>query len=404
MTKSRDPFLRITWTDPVTGRKGYVVIDRLVGGLAGGGTRLRSGVSLEEVERLARTMSLKNGAVNIPAGGAKGGVDCDPHDPEARAMLTRFVRAMRPILETYWGTAEDMGTTQELLDAVFVEVGMQSSVQATINRSSDPAATLKRLSVGLSVKVGGIGLGDIVGGYGVAQAAVAAAEHQGRNLRGLRAVVQGFGAMGGSTARYLVEHGARVVGVADFAGMIVNPDGLDIERMLVSRSAFGDVDRAALRPADRELPRDQWLSVDTDILVPAAVADAITVDNCDLITASLVVEAANIPTTEEAQERLGRRGVLVIPDYVANSGTNAWFWWVLLDMIEPTAESAFKAISENMRPTVRDVLKLAERDGLSPRQAADRIAIQNLDAMVVRYGEESALTTASGREEAEFVG
>ena len=142
MSEPRAPYLRVTWTDPVTGRKGYMVIDRLIDGIAGGGTRMRAGLDLQEVERLAHTMSIKNGAIKLPGGGAKGGLDCDPHDPEARAMLTRFVRAMRPWLETCWGTAEDMGTTQDLLDEVFRDVGMRSSVQASLNHSADPDAAL----------------------------------------------------------------------------------------------------------------------------------------------------------------------------------------------------------------------------------------------------------------------
>src|SRR2546428_7224074 len=172
----REPFLEIVWTDPVTGRKGYAVIDRLVNGSAGGGPRMRAGVTLEEVRRLARTMSVKNGAVNIPGGGAKGGLDCDPHDPGARAMLTRYVQAMRPLLETYWGTAEDLGTTQDLLDEVFAEVGLGSSVVAALRRSGDAGAAGKRLADGLAIRVGGVGLGDTVGGFGVAEAAAAAAE------------------------------------------------------------------------------------------------------------------------------------------------------------------------------------------------------------------------------------
>jgi glutamate dehydrogenase (NAD(P)+) len=388
MTEAPEPFLRLTWTDPVTGRKGYVVIDRLVNGLAGGGTRMRAGVTLEEVERLARTMSLKNGAVNLPGGGAKGGLDCDPHDPEARPLLTRFIRAVRPLLESYWGTAEDMGTTQQMLDEVFVEVGMQSSVQATLNRSGDGAAALRRLVDGLGVQVGGIGLGDLVGGYGVAQAAAAAAGYRGRSIKGLRAAIQGFGAMGGSTARYLVEQDARVVALSDVRGTVANPAGLDVERLLATRTALGDIDRSALRPDDRELPREEWLSVDTDVLVPAAVADSITAENCARVTASLVVEAANIPTTEEAQSLLHQRGVLVIPDYVANGGTNAWFWWVLLGMIEPTAEAAFRVIGENMRRSVAEILELAGRDGVLPRQAADVIALRNLDRLAEEYGAE----------------
>jgi glutamate dehydrogenase (NAD(P)+) len=236
--------------------------------------------------------------------------------------------------------------------------------------------------------VGAIGLGDLVGGYGVAQAAAAAAQHQGRSVQGLRAVIQGFGAMGGSTARYLVEQGARVVALSDVRGTVTNPAGLDVERLLATRTALGDIDRSALRPDDRELARDEWLSVDADVLVPAAVADSITAENCSRVKAWLVVEAANIPTTEEAQRLLHQRGVLVIPDYVANGGTNAWFWWVLLAMIEPTAEAAFRVIGENMRRSVADMLELADRDGLLPREAADVIAMRNLDRLAEVYGAE----------------
>src|SRR2546421_10066962 len=126
-TASEEPRLRVIWTDPVTGRKGYAVIDRMVNGLAGGGTRMRAGVSLEEVERLARTMSFKNGAFNLPGGGAKGGVDIDPHHPESRAVLSRYVAAMKPLYRSGWGTAEDLGVTQELLNEVFPEQGIGMS-------------------------------------------------------------------------------------------------------------------------------------------------------------------------------------------------------------------------------------------------------------------------------------
>jgi glutamate dehydrogenase (NAD(P)+) len=381
LTETREPYLRLTWTDPVTGRRGFVVIDRLIDGIAGGGTRMREGVTLEEVERLAHTMSIKNGALRLPGGGAKAGLDIEPHDPEARPLLTRFVRAMRPILETYWATAEDMGTTQDLLDSVFQEVGMRGSVQAMLNHRGDADAALGRLGKGLSTQVGGIGMGDLVGGYGVAQAAIAAVEHQGGKIAGMRVAVQGFGAMGGSTARYLAEAGAKVVAVADVKGTLVNPDGLDVEKLLAARSPLGDIDRAALSPGDREIGRDEWLAADADILVPAAVADAITDANAGQVRAAYVVEAANIPTTEGAQKLLHERGVVVVPDFVANGGTNAWFWWVLLGRVEPAPEPSFRMISETMHRTVKDLLTAAAREGVTPRAAAEAVAEKNLDEL-----------------------
>src|SRR5438067_1638286 len=379
MPTPSSPFLSLTWTDPVTGRHGYVVIDRLIDGVAGGGTRMRAGVTLEEVERLAQTMSVKNGALRLPGGGAKGGLDIDPHDPEARALLTRFVSAMRPVLESYWATAEDMGTTQELLDSVFQEVGMQASVQAMLNHSGDGQAALGRLSKGLGTKVGGIGMGDLVGGYGVAQAAIAALEHKGEPVAGKRVSIQGFGAMGGSTARYLAEAGARVVAVADVQGTVHAEQGLDVEAMLAGRTPLGDIDRAGLRA--EELPRDDWLAVDAEILVPAAVADAINESNVERIRARYIVEAANIPTTEGAQRELHKRRVVVVPDFVANGGTNDWFWWVLLGRVESDPEAAFQMIRESMQRTVKDLLARSERDRVTPREAATAVAERNLEEL-----------------------
>jgi glutamate dehydrogenase (NAD(P)+) len=392
MAATSEPRLRVIWTDPVTGRRGYAVIDRRVNGLAGGGTRMRAGVTLEEVERLARTMSYKNGAFNLPGGGAKGGLDIDPADPEARGMLSRYVRAMRPLYRSGWGTAEDLGVTQELLTEVFAEQGVGMTVQAMLDRSGDADAARRRISDALAIDVDGIGLADCIGGYGVAQAAAAAAQHLGVDIRGMRAVVQGFGSMGGSTARYLERLGARVVGVADAKGLVANPGGLAVEELLRSRTPFAEIDRAALRPADREAARDDWLRVEAEILVPAAIADVITVDNAEAVGARMVVEAANIPTTTGAQRRLHERGVVVIPDYVANGGANAWWWWTLLGTIEADAEQAFRQVSRVMRGTVERVLDLADARGIPPHEAANLLAMQNLDRLAETVGEDASET------------
>ena len=390
MAAGSEPRLRVIWTDPITGRKGYAVIDRMVNGLAGGGTRMRSGVTLDEVERLARTMSYKNGAFNLPGGGAKGGIDIDPQDPEARGMLSRYVRAMTPLYRGGWGTAEDLGVTQELLSEVFAEQGVGLTVQAMLDRSGDAEAAGRRVTRGLAIKVEGIGLADCIGGYGVAEAAAAAAEHKGWDLKGMRAVVQGFGSMGGSSARYLARHGVKVVGVVDVKGVITNPDGLAVERLLSSRSALGEVDRKALDPEDKQGQRESWLDIDADILVPAAVADVLTADNADKVKARLVVEAANIPTTEEAQKKLYERGVVVIPDYVANGGANAWWWWTLLGEIEADADQSFSKVRTVMRATVKGLLERADMQHISPREAADELSMHNLDQLAERLGEQAS--------------
>src|SRR5947209_15869279 len=151
-----EPYLSTTWTDPVTGRHGYLVIDRLVGGLAGGGTRVREGCTLQEVERLAHAMTLKNGGLDLPVGGCKFGVDLDPHDPDVNQVLVRFYQALRPLLESYVATGEDMGTTQPQLLAVFREAGLGTPFRSVLSRSSDPDTELRRVASMLDVQVGGI--------------------------------------------------------------------------------------------------------------------------------------------------------------------------------------------------------------------------------------------------------
>ena len=276
-----EPYLRTTWTDPVTARHGYLVIDRLVGGMSGGGTRMREGCTLEEVERLAHAMTLKNGGLDLPVGGAKLGLDMDPHDPAARDMLVRFFRAMRPFFETWVATGEDMGTNQAQLIEAFEEAGIGPTFKAVVNRSPDGPAELARANASFGGAADGIPLFDLVGGYGVTEAAIAAMSHLGWQPRATRAAIQGFGSMGGSTARYLARKGVRVVAIADAGGTIANPDGLDVEHYLAARNEHGEIDRAMLRAGDRELERDDWLRTDADLLVPAAVADTINEGNCD---------------------------------------------------------------------------------------------------------------------------
>ena len=384
-------YLRLTWTDPETGRHGFLVIDRLIRGLAGGGTRMRAGCTLEEVSRLAGTMSLKNGILRIPAGGAKCGLDCDPRDPEALPLLRRFVRAMRPFWDTHVATGEDMGVQQSTLNQVFAELGLGTSMRAALRSRGDFEEAVREAWTALSVEHEGTPLVDLVGGFGVAVATAVALERQGRNVRGARVVVQGFGSMGGAAARFLARRGAVVIGVADVRGLILNLDGLDVPRLLATRDEFGVVDRAVLSRDDRQLPRDEWAAVECDVLVPAAGADAINATNSDRLRTALVVEAANLPTTTEADARLLQRGVTVVPDFVANSATNGWAWWVALGSVDATAEAAFRRIEEVIAEVAGEVLDRAAAERASPRQVARRIALASLDRLTAEHGADGPL-------------
>ncbi|MET9227739.1 Glu/Leu/Phe/Val dehydrogenase dimerization domain-containing protein [Lentzea sp. NPDC003310] len=361
-------FLQVTWTDPATGARGFLVIDRLVRGVSSGGLRMRAGCTLDEVRGLAEGMTAKE-ALNydpearyVPLGGAKGGIDFDPYDPRAKQVLTAYLYAMSPYVERFWTMGEDLGLRQSTIDEAIAEIGLQSSIQAVYPLLDDEEKARQRLADAFAVTVDGIGLDELVGGYGVAQAALAGIEHLG--LHHPTAFVQGFGSMGGATARYLARAGVRVVGIADVHGVVANPAGLDVETLLLSRDAHGTIDRSKLRPEDEQRDRESWLDVEADVLVPAATSYAITADNAHRVKAKLVVEAANMPVTAEARLR-----ALVVPDVVANSATNSWWWWTLFGDVEPTAESAFEKIATTMRRLVASII-----DAESPRQAANQRA------------------------------
>ncbi|MGW7434085.1 Glu/Leu/Phe/Val dehydrogenase dimerization domain-containing protein [Streptomyces sp. NPDC054861] len=386
------PHLEVTWTDPVTGRKGYVVIDRLVRGVASGGLRMREGCTLDEVRGLAAGMTRKEalhydpGNRYIPLGGAKGGIDCSPHDPAADAVLGRFLEAVGALLKHHWTTGEDLGLRQDTLDRVLAGLGVESSVEAVYPLLEDPAGARRRLADAFAVDVDRIPLPDLVGGLGVAESALTALDRLGIPRTSARAAVQGFGSMGGATARYLARAGVRVVALVDALGVVANPDGLDVEELLRTRDALGGIDRSRLRPGDTEADGDSWLDVDCEVLVPAAVSYCVHPRDQARITARVIAEAANMPVLPEAEAALHARGVLVLPDFVANSATNAWWWWTLFGDIGADATEAERKVRDAMRRLTSDMLVRAENLGITPREAALVVVDRRLAAIEERFG------------------
>lgn len=372
-TRRCEPYLRLQWTDSLTGAIGYLVVHTLRAGLATGGTRMRSGCTMSEVEDLARGMANKTATFDLPVGGAKGGIDFDPRDPQAGEVLERFCEAMRPWLDLHWVTAEDLGVPQHLIDEVFEKLGLGQSYHAAIDRADDPAATLKRIRNGQNAEVeGGFLLGDVIGGYGVAHACLAAAVWSGQAPAATTVAIQGVGTMGGSAAYYLHEAGMTVTTVADAAGTLHCTDGLDVPALLELRDDYGEIDRSRLPEGIEQLPRATVLSAEVDILVPAAISYAITPDNSFDIRAKVIVEAANAATTAEAEVMLAARGVAVVPDFVANAGAVAWAWWLLLGEVDDNPDNSFDRLRSIMHSKVAQLLAAWTDEGITPREAGSR--------------------------------
>lgn len=389
---SRPPEASIIWTDPVTGRQGFLVIDRLVRGLASGGLRMRAGCLYEEVRDLAAAMTAKEALHYVPSnsyipmGGAKGGIDCEPSSDEAPGMLTRFLSFIRPYLQQHWATGEDLGTTTEGIEQILDQLGIGGCIEPVLRVVDDPVAARERFGKAFSVEVGGIALPELVGGCGVAEATLTTLDRDSFPRSAATAVIQGFGCMGGATARFLHQAGVRVVGMADAQGTVANPNGLAVESMLRNRLDHGLINRDALSAGDILLGQDDWYALDADVLIPAAVSYAIDGQNGHHVRARYIVEAANLPLTAEADEKLTERGVLTIPGLVANSGTNAWWWWVLFGDVEPEAAASFEKVRSSLRALVHEILDQATHAAISPRRAARRIVDARYEALERQQG------------------
>lgn len=329
---------------PSVALKAIVVVDNTACGSAVGGVRMAPDVSVEECVRLARAMTWKNAAAGLPHGGGKSVIFADPRMPVAakEQLMRAFAGAICDIADYIPGP--DMGTNELCMAWVKDETGR---------------------AVGLPSAIGGIPLDEIgATGFGLAACADVAREFIGLDLKGARVVVQGFGAVGRNVARFLVEKGAVLVGASDRGGTLVDELGLDVNALIALKQAgrsLRDHDKGAKRGADAVL------DIDCDIWIPAARPDVVRAENVARLRTRLMLQGANIPCTPEAEKLLHERGVLVVPDFIANAGG------VICASIEyrgGTQRAAFDYIDERIRANTRAVLHASRRDNALPRAAA----------------------------------
>ena len=299
--------------------EGYRVQHNTSRGPGKGGIRFHQDVSLAEVMALAAWMSVKNAAVNLPFGGAKGGVRVDPRKL-SRGELERLTRRYASEIAIVIGPTKDIPAP---------DVNTNEQVMAWImdTYSMHEGATVTGVVTGKPIQIGGsLGRREATG-RGVFVVARAAAARIGLDLSGAAVAVQGLGNVGGVAARLFAEAGCRVVAVQDHGGSVYREAGLDVPALLAHAAAAGSVHGFAGGEAIE--PGAFW-SVPCDVLVPAALEQQIGAANAGAIRARLVVEGANGPTTPEADDILRARGVTVVPDVIANAGgvTVSYFEWV----------------------------------------------------------------------------
>ncbi len=299
--------------------EGYRVQHNLSRGPGKGGVRFHQDVTLSEVMALSAWMSIKNAAVNVPYGGAKGGIRVDPKTL-SKGELERLTRRYTSEIGLFIGPSKD-------IPAPDVNTNGQIMAWMMDTYSMNTGATSTGVVTGKPIDLGG-SLGRVEAtGRGVFTVGVEAAKLSGLALQGAKVAVQGFGNVGGTAGKLFAEAGALVVAVQDHTGTIFNAKGLDVPAVFDHVANTGGV--GGFKGADKMANEDFW-SVDCDILIPAALEGQINAKNAGKIKAKMVIEGANGPTTTEADDILHDKGVLVLPDVIANAGgvTVSYFEWV----------------------------------------------------------------------------
>jgi glutamate dehydrogenase (NAD(P)+) len=333
---------------PAIGLKAVVAVDNIACGPAVGGVRMAHDVSTEEAFRLARAMTFKNAAAGLPHGGGKSVIFADPKMPIAdkERLIRAFAAAIADLADYIPGP--DMGTDELAMGWIHDETGR---------------------AVGLPRELGGIPLDELgATGFGLVAAIDVAAERLGMPLAGAHVVIQGFGSVGKHAARFLAEKGAVLVGASDTQGAIADENGLDVAALIALK---GEGRPLREYPRGKQLAGDAVIDIPCDIWIPAARPDVIHAGNVTRLRTKLVAQGANIPCTAEAEAALAGRGVLVLPDFIANAGG------VICAAIEYQGGSeaaAFAAIDEKIRTNTRAVLDRVAESQMQPRVAAVGLA------------------------------
>jgi glutamate dehydrogenase (NAD(P)+) len=341
--------------DTRTGMMGMLVIDNTARGPGKGGCRMDPDMTLLDCFRLARTMTWKWAMADIFLGGAKAGIRNDPKSPFKEEIIRAYVRKIRKFLPDEYVFGNDMGFAEK--DGAI---------------ALDEAGDMKT-AVGTPAELGGLPYDELgITGYGVVEAAECAAPFKGIDLKGATVSIQGFGAVGAFAARFIKEKGAKVVAISSIEGAIYDPQGLDVDRLLALKEKFGD--RGVLKyGGGRRIHPGKELELAVDVLIPGATGDVLGEKNMRNVRAKMIVEGANFPSNGAAQKYFFQKGILVVPDFVANAGAvmstgPAMDNRYSCDVLEPRV--IFETVKKKMWKNVTMVLEESKKRRRLPREVA----------------------------------
>jgi len=335
--------------DQKTKMKGIVVIDNSSLGPGKGGIRLAPDITVTEVFRLARVMTWKNALAELPFGGGKSGVKGNPH-ADKTSMMKAFGRALKSLCPHEYLAGPDMGTGAE-------------DMRAFVEGAGNPKA-----ATGKPEDLGGLPHEFGSTGFGVVESTEVAADFAGIGLKGTTVAIEGFGNVGSFAMKFLSEKGAKIVAVSDSKGTVHDANGLNYDELMKTKKEKGSV---VDHPSGNKLSTEELFGLDVTILIPGARPDVINEKNVNNVRAKILVEAANIPVKMDSEMLLYRKGVMIVPDLIANAGGVISSY---IESIGGSKEQAFISISEKVRKNTKLVLEKAKNESIPTRDAAMVIA------------------------------
>ena len=395
------PEIVFEWHDKETDAEGWIVINSLRGGAAGGGTRMRKGLNKREVVSLAKTMEIKFTVSGPAIGGAKSGINFDPADPRREEVLKRWYKAVIPLLKNYYGTGGDMNV-DEIEDVIPIteSYGLWHPQEGIVNGHYQPTdhekiQKLGQLRIGVKQVIEAPRLSpdparkytvsDMITGYGVAEAVRHYYDIWGGNLQGKRVIIQGWGNVGAAAGFYLAKEGAKVVGIIDRGGAVINPDGYDLDS--VTR-LFNDRENRMLTSSDLisfEEGNEKIWDMEAEILIPAAGSRLLEKEQLQKLISNgleVVSNGANVPFND-AEIFYGETlafaddSISVIPDFIANCGMARTFAYLMETKVEVSSEAVFHDTSQRIRVAMEKVHEV-DSTGKNITSSALELAIKQL--------------------------
>ncbi len=399
--ENKEPEIVFNWKDPETEAEGWTVINSLRGGAAGGGTRMRKGLDMNEVLSLAKTMEVKFSVSGPAIGGAKSGINFDPNDPRKKGVLERWYKAVSPLLKNYYGTGGDLNV-DEIHEVIPMteDCGVWHPQEGVFNGHFKPTEADKINRIG-QLRQGVIKVienpnfspdvnrkytvADMITGYGVAEAVRHYYDIFGGDVKGKKAIVQGFGNVGSAAAYYLAQMGAKVVGIIDRDGGLINENGFTFEEI---KDLFLNKDGNKLVAANmipfEEINQRIW-SIEAQIFAPCAASRLVTKEQVDQMIVSgleVISSGANVPFADKEiffgpiMEATDKK-VSLVPDFIANCGMARVFAYFMEKKVQMTDEAIFSDTSNTIKNAIQKVHNL-NSDKKNISATAFEIALKQL--------------------------